>query len=265
MTEFTILMPCLNEASSLKTCIDEAKAGIAALGLQAEILIADNGSTDNSAQIAAANGARVVAVSRKGYGAAILGGIRSAQGKYIILGDADGSYDFGNLSPFVNALRNGASLVVGNRFLGGIQPGAMPLSHRWGVPLLSALARWRFKANVRDFHCGLRAFDRETALRLGLQCPGMEFSTEIIARFTQSGASVTEVPTILRNDLRKGPSHLRTLRDGWRHLRFILSPLSTEKLIRRNHHEKTINRTCRSVAGTDHDMQSGRARAGRRC
>ncbi len=224
MTEFTILMPCLNEASSLEHCIRQAQGSIAALSLDAEILIADNGSTDDSPQIAAAMGARVVTVEVKGYGAAILGGLRAAEGKYIILGDADGSYDFGDLAPFVTALREGASLVVGNRFRGGIEPGAMPLSHRWGVPLLSTLARWRFKTHVRDFHCGLRAFDRQVALRLGLCCPGMEFSTEIIARFAKSGAFIAEVPTVLRKDLRKGPSHLRTLRDGWRHLHFILFP-----------------------------------------
>lgn len=222
MREFTILMPCLNEAVSMEYCIREAKKGIAALSLDAEILIADNGSTDGSPQIAAENGARVVTVETKGYGAAILGSLRAAQGQYIILGDADGSYDFGNLAPFVTALRKGASLVVGNRFRGGIEPGAMPLSHRWGVPLLSALARWRFRTSVQDFHCGLRAFDRQAALRLGLRCPGMEFATELIVRFAQSGASIAEVPTVLRKDLRKGPSHLRTLRDGWRHLNFIL-------------------------------------------
>lgn len=222
MKEFTILMPCLNEAASLAYCIAEAKKGIAALSLDAEILIADNGSTDGSPQIADQSGARVVTVAEKGYGAALLGGIRAAEGKYIIMGDADGSYDFCDLAPFVNALREGAALVVGDRFRGGIQPGAMPLSHRWGVPLLSALARWRFKSTVRDFHCGLRAFDRQAALKLGLSCPGMEFATEMIARFAQSGKTIAQVPTVLRKDLREGRPHLRTLRDGWRHLKFIL-------------------------------------------
>ena len=220
--EWTILMPCLNEAKSRAFCIREAQSCIEQLGLAAEVLIADNGSTDGSPQIAMECGARVVHVEEKGYGSALLGGIKAARGKYIIMGDCDGSYDFGHLSPFVDALRDGADLVVGDRFQGGIEQGAMPLSHRWGVPILSALARWRFKAPVTDFHCGLRGFDRELALQLELSCKGMEFATELIARFAQSGVNIVQVPTVLRKDLREGRSHLRTLRDGWRHLKFIL-------------------------------------------
>lgn len=232
--EFTILMPCLNEAASLGFCIREAKNSIQRLGLDAEVLIADNGSTDGSPEIAAQYGAQVVTVSEMGYGAALIGGIKAAKGKYIIMGDCDGSYDFGNLAPFVDALRSGAALVVGNRFRGGIEKGAMPLSHRWGVPLLSALARWRFKAPIHDFHCGLRGFDREMALKLDLKCPGMEFSTEIVAAFALIGAEIAEVPTALRRDLRRGKSHLRTFRDGWRHLKFIIFPKYNKKINRRN-------------------------------
>lgn len=235
MMEFTILMPCLNEAESIGFCIREARGSIEKLGLDAEILIADNGSSDASAAIAAELGARVVTVPEKGYGAALLGGIRAARGKYIIMGDADGSYDFGNLSPFVEALRSGADLVMGDRFRGGIEKGAMPLSHHWGVRFLSTMGRWRYRTEVHDFHCGLRGFDREKALALGLACPGMEFATEIIAAFAMSGAVITQVPTVLRRDKRSGRSHLRTIRDGWRHLRFILFTNQTNSNYRRYH------------------------------
>ena len=222
MTEFTILMPCLNEENSIEFCIREARSFIESYGLDAEILIADNGSTDRSAEIARDNGARVIEVAEKGYGAALIAGIRAAEGKYIIMGDADGSYDFGHLEAFVESLRGGYSLVVGNRFKGGIERGAMPPLHHIGVPFLSVIARWRFHAPVRDFHCGLRGFSREDALTLGLSCPGMEFATEIIAAFASSGARVCEVPTVLRRDRRGRKSHIRTFRDGFRHLKFIL-------------------------------------------
>ena len=219
--EFTILMPCLNEAATLAYCINEARSCIERLGLDAEILIADNCSADGSASIARENGARVVTVEEKGYGAALMGGIMAAEGRYVIMGDCDGSYDLAHLDAFVDALRGGAALVMGDRFRGGIEKGAMPLSHRWGVPLLSALARWRFKTSVRDFHCGLRGFDRQAALKLGLTCPGMEFATEMIARFARSGGRIEQVPTVLRRDMRPGKPHLRTVRDGFRHLMFI--------------------------------------------
>jgi len=234
MMEVTFLMPCLNEAETLAFSINEAKSAIERLGLCAEILIADNGSADNSAEIAIQNGARVVKVIERGYGAALIGGIQAAEGQYIIMGDCDGSYDFSHPDLFIEELRKGASLVMGDRFKGGIEPGAMPWSHRWGIPFLSALARCRFKTDVQDFHCGLRGFDREAALKLGLRCPGMEFATEMIARFAKSGAVIAQVPTVLRKDRRLGKSHLRTLRDGFRHLKFILfnNPYFSDK--RRN-------------------------------
>ena len=214
-------MPCLNEASTLKGCICEAQSAIARLGLDAEVLIADNGSTDGSPEIAAGCGVRVIRVAERGYGAALIGGIHAANGKYILMGDCDGSYDFAHPDLFVEALRRGASFVVGDRFAGGIEPGAMPWSHRWGVPMLSALGRWRFQTDVRDFHCGLRGFERAFALELNLCCPGMEFATEMIARFAQKGAKIAQVPTSLRKDKRSGKPHLRTVRDGFRHLAFL--------------------------------------------
>ena len=223
MTEFTILMPCLNEARSLAFCINEARGFMESRGLSAEILVADNGSHDGSPEIARRHGARVVHIEERGYGSALLGGINAAKGKYIIMGDADGSYDFGALDNFTEALRGGYALVVGNRFRGGIENGAMPPLHRVGVPALSILARWRFRSPTKDFHCGLRAFEREKALALGLKCKGMEFATEIIAAFSKSGAKVCEVPTPLRCDKRGRKSHIRTFRDGFRHLKFILS------------------------------------------
>lgn len=220
--EFTFLMPCLNEEKSLEFCINEAKSAIVRLGIDAEILIADNGSDDNSVKIALENGARVVSIPEKGYGSALIGGIKAAKGNFIIMGDCDGSYDFSHPDLFIKELRGGARLVVGNRFAGGIEKNAMPYSHYIGVWFLSALARQRFKTDIFDFHCGLRAFDRKTALKLDFKCPGMEFSTEIIAKFTLSGEKTAQVPTPLRKDRRNGKSHLRTVRDGLRHLKFIL-------------------------------------------
>ncbi len=217
--EFTILMPCLNEEKTVGECIRQARRGAEKLGLSYEILIADNGSDDNSREIAEKCGARVVVVPEKGYGSALIGGIKAARGRYVIMGDCDLSYDFTNLEGFVSGLREGADLVMGNRFKGNIEKGAMPFMHRYfGVPLLSFIGRVRFRTNVGDFHCGIRAFDREKALALGLSCTGMEFATEIIGKFAMSGAVIKEIPADLRCDGRNGRSHLRSIRDGFRHL-----------------------------------------------
>ncbi len=221
--EFTILMPCLNEEKTMGECIRQARRGAEKLGLSYEILIADNGSDDNSREIAEKCGARVVVVPEKGYGSALIGGIKAARGRYVIMGDCDLSYDFTNLEGFVSGLREGADLVMGNRFKGNIEKGAMPFMHRYfGVPLLSFMGRVRFKTNVGDFHCGIRAFDREKALALGLSCNGMEFATEIIGKFAMSGAVIKEIPADLRCDGRNGRSHLRSIRDGFRHLFFMM-------------------------------------------
>ncbi|MBV9098334.1 MAG: glycosyltransferase family 2 protein [Frankiaceae bacterium] len=221
--ELTILMPCLNEAETLAGCIQEAHSYLDKSGIYGEILIADNGSTDGSQQIAAAAGARVVHVPTRGYGAALNAGIRAAAGRYIVMGDADASYDFGNLDPFVEALRGGADLVMGNRFRGGIEPGAMPPLHRYlGNPVLSYAGRLLFRTHIGDFHCGLRAFRRDRALALNLHTTGMEFASELVVKATLSRQRIVEVPTTLRPDGRSRPPHLRSWRDGWRHLRFLL-------------------------------------------
>ncbi|MBQ5320391.1 MAG: glycosyltransferase family 2 protein [Oscillospiraceae bacterium] len=221
--ELTILMPCLNEEKTIGFCIDEAKRYIEKSGISAEILISDNGSTDRSAEIAEKKGARVVHIEKKGYGNALIGGINSAYGKYIIMGDCDMSYDFYNIDEFVDKLREGYGLVMGNRFKGGIEKGAMPFSHRYfGVPALSLAGRIRYKTSIGDFHCGIRGFERKKALALGFKCEGMEFATEIIARFVKSGARIAEIAVPLRKDGRNAKSHLRSIPDGLRHLKFIL-------------------------------------------
>ncbi|HJS30851.1 MAG TPA: glycosyltransferase family 2 protein [Alphaproteobacteria bacterium] len=221
--ELTIMMPCLNEAETIATCVRRASDWLRRSAVAGEVLVSDNGSTDGSQALAAANGARVVAVAEKGYGAAIRGGIAAARGRYIIVGDADQSYDFGALDPFVEKLREGYDLVVGNRFQGGIAPGAMPALHRYlGNPVLSFLGRLLFRAPIGDFHCGLRGFSREAMLRLGLSTPGMEFASEQIVKAALNDLKIAEVPTTLSADGRSRPSHLRTWRDGWRHLRFLL-------------------------------------------
>ena len=221
--ELTILMPCLNEAETLAVCIGKARGFLERTGIAGEVLIADNGSTDGSQEIARAAGARVVDVAEKGYGAALMGGIEAARGRYVIMGDADDSYDFANLDAFVAALRGGNALVMGNRFKGGIAPGAMPWHHKYiGNPVLSFLGRLFFKTRASDFHCGLRGFDRDAILRLNLRTTGMEFASEMLVKATLSGLPVAEVPTTLRPDGRSRPPHLRSFRDGWRHLRFLL-------------------------------------------
>ncbi len=221
--ELTILMPCLNEAETLAICIAKARGYLAASGVTGEVLIADNGSTDGSQAIALAAGARVVPIAEKGYGSALLGGIRAAAGRFVIMGDSDDSYDFSDLDAFVAKLRHGHALVMGNRFKGGIRPGAMPPLHRYlGNPVLTTIGRIFFRSPCGDFHCGLRGFDREAILGLDLQAPGMEFASEMVVKATIHGLNITEVPTTLSPDGRSRPPHLRSWRDGWRHLRFLL-------------------------------------------
>jgi hypothetical protein len=221
--ELTILMPCLNEAETLATCIRKARAYLEQSGIRGEVLIADNGSTDGSREIAEAEGARLQPVAERGYGAALIGGIRAARGKYIIMGDADDSYDFSSLDAFVQELRNGGELVMGNRFKGGIAPGAMPILHRLlGNPVLSFLGRLFFRIPVGDFHCGLRGFNREAIRSLDLSSPGMEFASEMVVKASLNDLDMREVPTTLSQDGRSRAPHLRTWRDGWRHLRFLL-------------------------------------------
>ena len=216
-------MPCLDEARTLPACIGRARAFLARTGTTGEVLVADNGSGDGSVEVAVAHGARVIRVERKGYGAAIAAGIREARGRYVVVGDADASYDFGSLDAFLAKLRAGCELVVGNRFAGGIAPGAMPVLNRYlGNPVLSAIGRLLFKSPVRDFHCGLRGFDRAAIERLDLQTTGMEFASEMVVKATLHGIAIDEVPTTLSPDGRDRKPHLRPWRDGWRHLRFLL-------------------------------------------
>ncbi|AZO26736.1 MULTISPECIES: glycosyltransferase family 2 protein [Mesorhizobium] len=221
--ELTVLMPCLNEAETLAICIGKARSFLDRAGISGEVLIADNGSSDGSQRIASENGARVVPVASKGYGAALLGGIAAARGRYIIMGDADDSYDFGALEAFVSRLRGGADLVMGNRFKGGIEPGAMPPLHRHlGNPMLSFIGRLFFRIKTGDFHCGLRGFNADRIRKLDLQTSGMEFASEMVVRSALAGLRIEEVPTTLKPDGRSRPPHLRTWRDGWRHLKFLL-------------------------------------------
>jgi glycosyltransferase involved in cell wall biosynthesis len=221
--ELTILMPCLNEAETLERCIRKARSFLIRSGIYGEVVIADNGSTDGSQSIAEAAGARVVPIRERGYGSALRGGIRAARGRYVVMGDSDDSYDFSQLDGFVAKLREGYELVMGNRFKGGILPGAMPPLHRYfGNPLLTTIGRIFFKSPCGDFHCGLRGFDRMAILSLDLQAPGMEFASEMVVKATIRGLRMTEVPTTLSPDGRSRPPHLKSWRDGWRHLRFLL-------------------------------------------
>lgn len=221
--ELTILMPCLNEARTLPVCIGKARRFLAENGVEGEILIADNGSTDDSAHLAVEHGARVVSVPEKGYGAALAGGVAAARGRFVIMGDADDSYDFLNLMPILEKLRQGLQLVVGNRFEGEIKPGAMPLLNRYlGNPVLSFIGRLFFNIKLRDFHCGIRGFEREALLSLDLRTTGMEYASEMIVRAALLGLSMDEVPVTLAPDGRGRHPHLQPWRDGWRHLRFLL-------------------------------------------
>ncbi len=221
--ELTILMPCLNEAETLATCIGKATNWLEKAGVEGEVLVADNGSTDGSQDIARQYGARLVHVPVKGYGAALSHGIAHAKGTYVIMGDCDDSYDFSALDLYIQKLRQGFDLVIGNRFKGGIQKDAMPFLHRYlGNPVLSFLGRIFFNSGIRDFHCGLRGFKQDIVERLALQTTGMEFASEMVVKAVLFKLTITEVPTVLSPDGRSRPPHLRTWRDGWRHLRFLL-------------------------------------------
>ncbi|HEV7869592.1 MAG TPA: glycosyltransferase family 2 protein, partial [Chthoniobacteraceae bacterium] len=224
--DLTILMPCLNEAETLVACITKAKLGLERAGVSGEVLIADNGSTDGSIELAEAHGARVVRVAAKGYGNALRGGIEAAHGRWILMGDADDSYDFSAAPVFVEKLRAHYDLVIGCRLPAGggtIAPGAMPWKNRWlGNPVLSFLGRLLFKTPIRDFHCGLRAITREAYERMQLKTTGMEFASEMVMKTSIKGMRVAEVPITLHKDGRSRPPHLKPWRDGWRHLRFML-------------------------------------------
>lgn len=221
--EVSVVIPCLNEAETLETCIRKAQRSLDEQGIAGEIIVADNGSTDGSREIALWAGARVVSVETRGYGSALMGGINAARGKYVIMGDADDSYDFTGLFPFVEKLREGYDLVMGSRFKGGIEKGAMPPLHRYvGNPLLTRIGRLLFCAPCSDFHCGLRGFSREGVMRLDLRTTGMEFASEMVVKATLHRMRIAEVPTTLSPDGRSRLPHLRTWRDGWRHLRFLL-------------------------------------------
>ena len=221
--ELTILMPCLNEAETVTTCVRKAHGLLERMGIDGEVVVADNGSTDGSPELAVKAGARVVSVAQKGYGSALIGGINAARGKFVIMADADDSYDFSQLDAFVESLRAGNTMVIGHRFRGGIRRGAMPFLHRYlGNPVLSFAGRLLFSSRIGDFHCGLRGVDRAAVLRLGLHAPGMEFASEMIVKATLAGWRIAEVPTVLSPDGRSRAPHLRSWRDGWRHLRFLL-------------------------------------------
>ena len=216
-------MPCLNEAETIAICVRKASDFLGRSGINGEVIVADNGSTDGSPELAIASGARVVRIADKGYGNALIGGISAAQGRFVIMADADDSYDFSRLGSLVDSLRAGNWLVIGNRFRGGIRSGAMPFLHRFfGNPLLSLMGRMFFSSAIGDFHCGLRGIDRAAALKLGLQAPGMEFASEMIVKATLAGWRIAEVPTTLSPTGRSRAPHLRSWRDGWRHLRFLL-------------------------------------------
>jgi glycosyltransferase involved in cell wall biosynthesis len=221
--EVSVVMPCLNEARTVGRCVHKAVAELDRLGVRGEVVVADNGSSDRSPEIARAHGARVVHVERRGYGSALQKGIEAARGRYVIIGDADESYDFGNLRPFVEQLRRGDDLVMGNRFRGGIRPGAMPWLHRYvGNPVLTGILNLFFHSPIGDAHCGLRGFRKDAYERLGLSTTGMEFASEMVVKACLNRQRISEVPIVLYPDGRDRPPHLRSFRDGWRHLRFLL-------------------------------------------
>lgn len=226
--KYTFILPCLNEEKSLSCCIQEIQKCINDKKLDAEILVADNNSKDNSVNIAKENNVRVVTCKEKGYGATLINGIKNAHSKYCIIADADGSYDFYNIDNFIDGLNNNYDLVIGNRYKGGIKKGAMPLSHKIGVKFLSGFANLIFHTPIKDYHCGLRAFKKDSIDKLNLSIPGMEFASEMIIKAKIHNLSILEVPTILKKDLRNGKSHLKTFKDGFRHL-FLICKLAIVK------------------------------------
>jgi hypothetical protein len=221
--EVSVVIPCLNEAKSIAICIDKARASFSTARVRGEVVVADNGSTDGSIEIAEQHGARVVRVPTKGYGNALRAGIEAAQGDFIVMGDGDDSYDFAKVPEFVAKWRDGADFVMGNRFAGGIKPGAMPWHHRYlGTPVMSSILNLFFRAGIRDVNCGMRGFTRDLYHRLGLRTTGMEFASEFVIKAAKMGTRIVEIPVTLWPDKRGRPPHLRSFRDGWRHLRFLL-------------------------------------------
>jgi hypothetical protein len=221
--EVSVVMPCLNEARTVGRCVAKAREELERLGVRGEVIVADNGSDDGSQALASEHGARVVPVTARGYGSALQGGVAAARGKFVIMGDADDSYDFSRLGPFIERLRAGDELVMGNRFRGGIEPGAMPWHHRYvGNPVLTGVLNLFFHSPIRDAHCGLRGFRKDAYERLALRTSGMEFASEMVVKACLQKQKISEVPVTLRPDGRDRPPHLRSFRDGWRHLRFLL-------------------------------------------
>jgi glycosyltransferase involved in cell wall biosynthesis len=221
--EVSVVMPCLNEARTVGRCVAKAVKCLDELNVRGEVIVADNGSTDGSPAVAREHGARVVPVARKGYGSALQGGFAAAKGRFVIMGDADDSYDFSNLQPFIEKLREGHELVMGNRFRGGIMPGAMPPLHQYfGNPLLSTLLKVFFRSPIGDCQCGLRGFQKSAIERIKLDTPGMEFASEMVVKSCINRLKITEVPTVLHPDGRDRPPHMRSFRDGWRNLRLML-------------------------------------------
>jgi glycosyltransferase involved in cell wall biosynthesis len=221
--ELSVVMPCLNESLTVGVCVRKAVEALKQMGVRGEVIVADNGSTDGSQDLARQAGARVVHASRRGYGSALQAGIEAARGEYVVMGDADDSYDFTNLSPFLEKLRAGDELVMGNRFRGGIEPGAMPWHHRYiGNPILTGVLNLFFHSPIGDAHCGLRGFRRDSVLKLNLKTSGMEFASEMVVKACLHKQKISEVPTTLKPDGRDRPPHLRSFRDGWRHLRFLM-------------------------------------------
>jgi glycosyltransferase involved in cell wall biosynthesis len=221
--ELTVVLPCLNERETVGVCVQKAVAALQKAGIHGEVIVADNGSTDGSVELAESEGARVVHVDHRGYGNALRGGIQEARGTYVLMADSDDSYDFTHIPRFIEQLRNGSDLVMGNRFLGGIRDGAMPPLHRYlGNPVLTAIGRLFFRSPSRDFHCGIRAFRKDSYERMDIRSTGMEFASEMVVKASLLRMKVSEVPTTLSPDGRSHPPHLRTWHDGWRHLRFLL-------------------------------------------